>query len=372
MTKWTSVPLRAVLEQRRESVSVHTDALYPLLGVRWYGGGAFIRETVDAATTSATQFQPARPGDLIYNRLFAWKQSFALLNNDHAGCFASNEFPMFKVTDEADAKYLVYSLLRDEVSQIIDSESTGATSISRNRWSEESLRKLEVPLPPIDAQRRIADFLDDQVPRIDGVVSLRTREGDALVQRHAELSRQLTTAGLPGGELEPSGISWMPTVRSSWPILRIAALFETGSGTTPKSDHAEYFDGEIPWVNTGDLRDGITFASKSVTHQALADYSTLRRYPVGSLVIAMYGATTGRVGLLGESSCVNQACCVLSSKGQMLPHFAFYWLLGHRAEIVQLATGAGQPNISQEAVRSLHMPLPSLEEQRAALSVSLV
>jgi type I restriction enzyme S subunit len=183
MTKWERLPMRALVEQRRTYERVRGGAEYRLLGVRWYGGGVFIRETVESTTTSATQLQPANPGDLVYNRLFAWKQSFALLGNEHRGCYASNEFPMFKVSATADARFLMYSLLRDEVSQIIDSESTGATSVSRNRWAESSLRQLTVPVPPLEEQRRIADFLDNQVSRIDRALALRQRQAQLANER---------------------------------------------------------------------------------------------------------------------------------------------------------------------------------------------
>jgi type I restriction enzyme S subunit len=167
------LPMRAHVEQRRTYVGVREEVEYPLLGVRWYGGGAFIRETITSATTSAAQLQPAVSGDLIYNRLFAWKQSFAVLDETHAGCYASNEFPMFGVRSTACARFLKYCLITDETAALIDSESTGATAISRNRWPEASLMRLLVPSPTLDEQARIADFLDDQVARIDSIIAAR-------------------------------------------------------------------------------------------------------------------------------------------------------------------------------------------------------
>ena len=91
----------------------------------------------------------------------------------------------------------------------------------------------------------------------------------------------------------------------------------------------------------------------------------MRVYPSGTLMVAMYGATIGRAGISMAPACVNQACCALIPLGPVDVTYAFYWFVAHRAEIVQLGSGGGQPNISQDLVRSLRIPAPdSVAEQR--------
>jgi len=228
----------------------------------------------------------------------------------------------------------------------------------------EAFQNLRMPLPPLEEQRRIADFLDTETRRIDRLRAASQRQSALLDQRLTEQLRQLTTsAGHP--ETKTTGVPWMPRMAANWRLHKVGRAFLTGSGTTPRSSDTDYFDGEHSWVNTGDLRDGkVTEPSKTVTSKALADYPTLTVYPPGSLVVAMYGATTGRVGILGVPACVNQACCVLSEAGAVDPEFAFFWFRAHRPEILGLASGGGQPNISQDLVRSLRIPAPSKDEQR--------
>jgi restriction endonuclease S subunit len=96
---------------------------------------------------------------------------------------------------------------------------------------------------------------------------------------------------------------------------------------------------------------------------ALTDHSALALYPAGTLLVAMYGATVGRAGILAVGATVNQACCALQSRGILSPKYAFYWLLAHRSEIMTLASGGGQPNISQDVVRGLRIPAPPWDEQ---------
>lgn len=165
-----------------------------------------------------------------------------------------------------------------------------------------------------------------------------------------------------------SGVEWFPEIPEHWEVWKLAhAVPVISSGTTPSTEHpAYYLDGEIPWVNTGDLNDAtLQDCAKRVTELAVMDHSPLKLYPIGSVVIALYGATIGKLGILGFSACVNQACCVLSPSGGIDSRYLFFWLLGFRNRIITLASGGGQPNISQEIVRSLRLALPPLPEQQA-------
>lgn len=163
-----------------------------------------------------------------------------------------------------------------------------------------------------------------------------------------------------------SGVEWLGEVPVHWEAWKLSHAFEIiGSGTTPSSDHRSYYDdGDIAWLNTGDLNDGDVFdCEKRITAYALEKHSSLKIYPPGSLAIAMYGATIGKLGMLHFSATVNQACCIFSGKCHITPGFLFYWLLGFRKQIVSMATGGGQPNISQEILRNLRAACPAASEQ---------
>ncbi len=135
---WDHVPLEELLVQVKEPVKVERGLAYKLLGVRWYGNGPFIRETVTSETSKATRLFPVQPGDFIYNRLFAWKGSFGLISHELEGCFVSSEFPLFRARqDRLDAVFLNLIMCQPSKWAQIEIESTGSTSISRNRWKED-------------------------------------------------------------------------------------------------------------------------------------------------------------------------------------------------------------------------------------------
>ena len=164
-----------------------------------------------------------------------------------------------------------------------------------------------------------------------------------------------------------SGIAWLGKIPEHWKVTKINRAFSLiGSGTTPKSGDPKYYDnGTINWLNTGDLNDGlITETSRKITKEALDDFSTLKIYPQDSIVIALYGATIGKLGFLNIETTTNQACCVISESNKITQKYLFYFLLSSKEHIISMSYGGGQPNISQELIRQLPILHLSFEEQQ--------
>ena len=163
-----------------------------------------------------------------------------------------------------------------------------------------------------------------------------------------------------------SGVEWIGDIPAQWSLKKISHVFRNiGSGTTPLSGSDIYYkNGSINWLQTGDLNDSyINETSKKITEKALRHYSTLKQYPKGSLVVAMYGATIGKVGILNIDTATNQACCVLEASFGVDIKYYFYMLQGFKADIIRMAYGGGQPNISQDTIKKLRLPFPDLSAQ---------
>ena len=155
-------------------------------------------------------------------------------------------------------------------------------------------------------------------------------------------------------------------IPANWEWVRLGDVGKWQSGTTPsKSNSAYYKDGTIPWLNTGDLNDGIiNDIPKRVTEKALAETS-LRLNEAGSVCIAMYGATIGKLGILSMPATTNQACCVCNNlKSFVNRMWLFFFLMNHKQEFIEAGFGGAQPNISKEKIVSTMFPLPPLAEQQ--------
>ena len=147
-----------------------------------------------------------------------------------------------------------------------------------------------------------------------------------------------------------------------WVWTTLGEIGSWQSGATPSRMNKDYYGGNIPWLNTGDLNDGtITYIPEYITQRALEETS-VRLNPKGSVLIAMYGATIGKIGILSFPATTNQACCACYeySINQM---FLFYFLLANRENFIAMGGGGAQPNISKEKIISTSMPLPPLKEQ---------
>ena len=130
-----------------------------------------------------------------------------------------------------------------------------------------------------------------------------------------------------------SGVEWIGEVPSHWEVRKTSLAFHgIGSGTTPSTSKKEFYDENegYYWLQTGDLNDGIiNDTSKKVTKLAVCQCN-LKFYPKNSIVIAMYGATIGKVGILGVKTATNQACCACSEFKGIYNMYLFYYLLSHR------------------------------------------
>ena len=146
-----------------------------------------------------------------------------------------------------------------------------------------------------------------------------------------------------------------------WTTLGNIGIWQ--SGGTPSRSNKSYYGGNIPWLKTGDLNDGvITSIPESITEEAVAS-SSAKINPEGSILIAMYGATIGKLGILTFPATTNQACCACIEYFAITQYYLFYFLLSQRDMFISKGGGGAQPNISKEIIVNTAIPLPPLAEQ---------
>ena len=153
-------------------------------------------------------------------------------------------------------------------------------------------------------------------------------------------------------------------VPESWKWVKVGNVGSWSSGATPSRTNPAYYGGSIPWLKTGDLNDGfIQEVPEYITDLAL-EKTSLRLNPIGSVLMAMYGATIGKLGILEIPVTTNQACCACIPYAGMNNKYLFYYLMSMRQSYIGMAEGGAQPNISKEKIVNSLIPLPPAEEQR--------
>jgi type I restriction enzyme S subunit len=233
----------------------------------------------------------------------------------------------------------------------------------------EKLARTELPLPPLPEQVAIVRFLDYVDRRIRRYIRAKQKLIKLLEEQKQAIIHRAVTRGLdPNVRLKPSGVEWLGDVPEHWEVRKLGSLFQRrGSGTTPSGDH--YYGGEIPWVMTGDLNDGLVNTTKrTVTNAAVQELSALQVYQRGALIVAMYGATIGKTGVLLMEACTNQACCVLAEPSESVSvGFLQAVVKVAKPHLIEQSYGGGQPNINAEIVRALRVPVPPRSEQEEIL-----
>lgn len=164
---------------------------------------------------------------------------------------------------------------------------------------------------------------------------------------------------------EANGARDRPVLPEGWEWKSLGEIVQTSSGGTPSRKRPEFYEnGTVPWLKIGDLNDGVVaVADEHITADGLAG-SSAKELPAGTLVVAMYGASIGKLGVLGLRAATNQAICALQTEDEILREYLFWFLRGQREALLAAGFGGAQANISQTLLKHLPVPLPPTEEQR--------
>lgn len=265
-------------------------------------------------------------------------------------------------TSSVNVEYFYYVLLAFKAR--LNSLGSGTTF---KEISGRVLGSLEVPLPPIEEQGEIAKQLDALLPIVDDLAALeREREDlDRLLHEQILLSvlKDLTFGQLTRHWREQHDI---PELEFDF----LGNVFQWTSGGTPARSRSEFYGGDIPWFKTGELRENRLYRSEeTITEQAVSG-SSAKIFPAGTVLVAMYGATLGRVAILGVAGCTNQACAAALPSDRMLPEYLVLLIVSLRTYLRSLAKGGAQPNISQTVLKQIQVPVPSIKEQKKIIELA--
>lgn len=150
----------------------------------------------------------------------------------------------------------------------------------------------------------------------------------------------------------------------NWKISKVHKVADTATGGTPSRNNKDYFGGDIPWVKSGELNDGVIFQTEETITKEALENSAAKLFPKGTLLVALYGATAGKTGILGVDAASNQAICAIFPKNSEInTSFLRYFIMFERKNLLSQRYGGAQPNISQTIIRNMECRYPPLPEQ---------
>ena len=250
--------------------------------------------------------------------------------------------------------------------------------------SKEKIISTNMPLPPLKEQERIVaeierwlsfvDIVEKEKSDLQSTICLAKSKildlaihGKLVPQApNDEPASELLKRINPKAEIITDNEHYQK-LPEGWCLTILGSIGTWQSGVTPSRLRKDYYGGNIPWLKTGDLNDGIiTNIPEFITEKALEETS-VKLNPTDSILIAMYGATIGKIGILSFPATTNQACCAcLDYKIDKM--YIFYFLLSNRINFVSMGGGGAQPNISKEKIVNTTFPLPPLAEQKRIVS----
>jgi type I restriction enzyme S subunit len=269
----------------------------------------------------------AKPDDIIYTRT----GQVGLVFRQQYGVLFNNCFTVTPLNDELSKDYLYWFLRCDDTKKLANDYASGAAQLD---LSHSAFKCIKIKYPTsLPTQRKIASILS----AYDDLIETNLKR-IKLLEEQAFVTYKLLD------KIEKH---------------KLSELYDTSSGGTPSRTNAEYFTGEINWFKSKELADSILLESEEKITEGAVDKSSAKLFPTGSVIMAMYGATIGKLGLLSMPSTTNQACCAIIEKDEIKSnYYILNWLLENREYVLSFRMGAAQENISQQVIKNLIVSVP--------------
>ena len=269
--------------------------------------------------------------------------------------FGSTEFFILRAKKKKTTEDYVYYLSQTHyVRQLAVNSMTGASG--RQRADAKFIGNIKWNFPEIETQNKVADILstyDNLIENNNKRIKLLEKMAENL---YKEWFVRFRFPGYEDTEFEDG----MPR---GWVREKIGLHYNTCSGGTPSRKHEEYYtEGTIPWVKTGEIKDGIIIHTDECITEAGIKGSSAKLLPQGAVVMAMYGVNIGMLAYLDSEMTCNQACCVFNDKNEINSrHYLFHYLYSIRDYLLLIGFGAAQQNLSQDLIKKVKIVIPPAE-----------
>lgn len=308
-------------------------------------------------------YNPVIPGDFLLNPMDLY--SGANCNVSYVYGVISPAYINLRAKGQNSARYFDYFFKNQYWAMAMFAHGKGVSFDNRWTISAETLLNYSIPIPSIDEQKKIADFLDEKCAEIDTVIE----KTKATIEEYKKLKQsvitQAVTKGIrPNRPMKDSGIEWIGEVPADWDLRAIKTSFSVYAGATPKSEVPEFWDGDIRWITPADYKTEDKFVESGRRQITLQGYNSCgtNLVPAGSIVFSKR-APIGSVAICKTELCTNQGCLSCVPKQRLNIEY-FYFILSVLTEIFNLfGSGTTFKEISYDSFVNFRLPYPTIEEQ---------
>ena len=264
-------------------------------------------------------------------------------------------------SDKVIPRFYAYLFRTSLIRQTLSAHGNG-TNISN--LNQQILSNLPVPLPDLSTQNKIVNVIS----AYDDLIENNTRRIKVLESMAQTLYQEwFVKFRFPGYKQVKKVESELGLIPGGWQVKELGDLYKTSSGGTPSRKVNEYYEsGNINWVKTRELKDNFIFDTEEKITELGLKKSSAKLFPQNTVLIAMYGATIGKLAILANPSTTNQAYCAILSQTDLFSYsYIFSYLLENREKIFSLGMGAAQQNISQQVIKKFQILKPTNEVMKA-------
>ncbi len=305
-----------------------------------------------------------KDGDVIVSTVRTYLRAISPVRKPPENMIVSTGFAVIRPHDVAPS-YLGYVFLTEYLISKIIAHSTG---VSYPAINSSELIAQKITIPSKIEQTAIANFLDTQTAKIDILIAKQQRMIALLGEKRQALISHAVTKGLnPDAPMKDSGVEWLGEVPVHWAVSSLAYYAQVSTGSTPDRTKSHYWNGDIPWVKTGEVRyDEIFETEEYITSEALEN-SSAKISPAGTLLMAMYGQgiTRGRVALLGVPATYNQACAAITLNDAVWNQYLRYFFMAAYHAIRDGGNETSQMNLNADLVGKFKIVVPDLKTQQS-------
>ena len=338
-SEFAETKFSTIMKENKETIVIDDDKEYKRLNVKWYGQGIFLRDTVLGKKIKTKKQKLVQSNQFIVAEIDAKDGSFGTIPSELEGAIVSSHYFLFDLDQsKIIPQYFDYMTRYGHYTEMIQPYVKGTTNYSSIRPKD--ILELTIPLPDIDTQQLIVDRIQKQEIIINNVKN--------------------TIKSLEDGIIDKSDFE------GEWKYEELESVCkEIKSGSTPSRSVSSYYHGDINWLKSGELEDGTIEKTEEKLTKEGYNATKLKIFPKETVVIALYGATIGKTGLLKIETTVNQAIAGLIPKTSLITsEFLQHYLISLRSYYLQQARGIAQKNINGNILKSVKIPVPPIKIQK--------